>query len=300
MLDSAYTYLDNRKETEMMLFDIAMELGDYERADTLLGKIKSPKDFNYLIRLAKWSDHNGNLDAAIKYMEQAKQVAEEMDNDALKVWVYSNIGDFYGHAGRIEDSYKSYLQTLALEPDNHYVKKQIAWMVYSSEENTKEANRILDSIMVNHKTPDYYLLKAEMAEFDGNTSEATKLKNMFLEAAENPKYGSMYNAYLIELYAETEPEKALKLAEKEVTNRATPETYQLLAYAQLKADDKNAALKTIENHVAGKTSEPTALFHSALVYKANGKDDKVKPIKEELMGAFYEMGPLTAKEIKKL
>ena len=300
LLDSAYTYEDNRKETEMMLFDIAMELGEYNRADTLLGKIKDTKDFNYLIRLAKWSDHNGNLDAAIKYLEQAKQIAEERDNKGFKSWIYSNIGDFYGHAGRLEDSYNSYLKTLAIEPDNHYVKKQIAWMVYSSEKDTKEANRILDSVMVNHKAPDYYLLKGEMAEYEGNTSEAKKQYDMFLKATENADYGDMYNTYLITLYAETNPEKALALAAKEITNRATPETYQLLAYSQLKAGDKVAALKTIEEYVEGKTSEPKALFHSALIYKANGMKDKVAPIKEELMGAFYELGPVKAKEIKNL
>lgn len=300
LLDSAYTYPDNHKETEMMLFDVSIELGNYNRADTLLGKIKDTKDFNYLIRLAKWSDHNGNLDAAIKYMEQAKQIVEERDNKGLKVWVYSNIGDFYGHAGRLKDSYDSYMQTLAIEPDNHYVKKQLAWMVYSSEKNTKEANRIIDSVMVNHKTPDYYLLKGEMAEFDGKISEANKEYDLFIKATENPDYGAMYNAYLIEYYADREPQKALKLAAKEITNRATPETYQLLAYSQLKVGDKEAALKTIEEYVEGKTSEPNALFHSALIYKANGMKEKVASLKEELMGASYELGPVIAKEIESL
>ena len=300
LLDSAYTYPDNKKLTEMMLFDVAMELGEYERADTLLGRIKSPKDFNYLIRLAKWSDHNGNLDAAIKYLEQARQVAEERDDRALKLWIYSNIGDFYGHAGRLSDSYNSYLKTLELEPDNHYAKKQIAWMVYAAENDTEEANRILDSIMVNHKAPDYHLLKAEMAAYKENASEEKKQYDLFLKTAENPDYGAMYNTYLINLYAETDPEKALKLAAMEINNRATPETYQLLAYAQLKAGHKEAALKTIEEYVAGKTEEPKALFHSALVYKANGMEEKVATLKEELLGATYELGPVKAKEIKNL
>ncbi|PHR13094.1 MAG: hypothetical protein COA40_06180 [Aequorivita sp.] len=300
LLDSAYAYPDNKKQTEMMLFDVAMELGEYERADPLLGKIKDPKDFNYLIRLAKWSDHNGNLDAAIKYMEQARQIAEERNDKALKVWSYSNIGDFYGHAGRLKDSYNSYLKTLEIEPDNHYAKKQIAWLVYSSEKNAKEANRILDSIMVNHKAPDYHLLKAEIATYEGNFSEAEKQNKLFLKTAENPDYGAMYNTYLINLYAETDPEKALKLAAMEINNRATPETYQLLAYAQLKVGHKKAALKTIEQYVDGKTEEPKALFHSAMVYKANGMEERVASLKEELLGASYELGPVKAKEIKKL
>ncbi len=300
LLDSAYTFPDNRRDTEIMLFDVAMELGNYKSADTLLGKIKNTKDFNYLIRLAKWSDHNGNLDAAIKYMEQAKKIAEDRDDKGLKIWTYSNIGDFYGHAGRLQDSYNSYLKTLELEPDNHYVKKQIAWMVYANEKNTTEANRILDSVMVNHKAPDYYLLKAEMAKFDGKIEEAEKNYNLFLKAAEDPNYGDMYNAYLVDIYVNRDPQKALKLAEKEITNRATPETYQLLAYSQLKAGNKEAALKTIEEHVAGKTSEPKALFHSALIYKANDMEAKVKPLKEELLGVFYELGPLKVKKIEKL
>jgi tetratricopeptide (TPR) repeat protein len=300
LLDSAYSYPDNRRETEMMLFDVAMELGNYQSADTLLGKIKNTKDFNYLIRLAKWSDQNGNLDAAIKCLEQAQQIAEERNNKGFKLWIYSNIGDFYGHAGRLKDSYNSYLKTLALEPDNHYVKKQIAWMVYSFEKNTEEANRILDSVMVNHKVPDYHLLKAEIATFNGNTSEANKQRKLFLTAAEDPNYGGMYNTYLINVYVKTAPEKALQLAETEVDNRATPETYQLLAYAQLKAGQKDAALKTIENYVEGQTSEPKALFHAALVYKANGMTDKVALLKEELLDASYELGPVTAKEIIKL
>ncbi|MCZ4319394.1 hypothetical protein O4H26_10360 [Aequorivita viscosa] len=300
LLDSAYTYPDNRRETEMMLFDVAMELGNYQSADTLLGKIKDTKDFNYLIRLAKWSDHNGNLDAAIKYLEQAQQIAEERNNKDFKLWIYSNIGDFYGHAGRLKDSYNSYLKTLALEPDNHYVKKQIAWIIYSFEKNTEEANRILDSVMVNHKAPDYHLLKAEMANFEGNASEVKKQRNLFLKAAKNPNYGGMYNTYLINAYTETAPEKALKLAETEVNNRATPETYQLLAYAQLKVGQKEAALKTIENYVEGKTSEPKALFHAALIYKANGMTEKVAALKEELLEASYELGPVTVREIIKL
>lgn len=300
LLDSAYTYPDNRRETEMMLFDVAMELGEYKRADTMLGKIKDMKDFNYLIRLAKWSDHNGNLDTAIKYLEQAQKIAEERDSRGFKVWIYSNLADFYGHAGRLRDAYNGYLKTLALEPDNHYAKKQIAWLAYSSEKNTAEANRILDSVMVGHQAPDYYLFKAEMARYEGNFSEEKKQQAMFLETLENPKYGGMYNTYLIKLYTETDPEEALKLAAIEIHNRSTPETYQLLAYAQLKAGQKEAALKTIEEFVEGKTEEPKALFHAALVYKANGMEKKAALLKEELLGAAYELGPVKAAKIEKL
>jgi len=300
VLDSSYAGVSKKHDTELMLFDVNMELGNYDEAKKYLDKVKNNSDFHYLIRLAKWSDYRGDLDSAIKYIEQARDIAESGDVKSLKVWSYTNLGDYYGHAGRIDDAYQMYLKTLKLQPDNAYAKKGIAWILYSKEKNTEEANRVLDSIIKNHKAPDYYLLKSEIAAFDGNKAESTKYQNKYLSLVTDPSYGDMYNAYLIELYAESDPNKALAIAQKEVENRATPETYHLLAYAQLKSGDKEAALETVQKHVEGKTFEPMAQYHSALVYKANGMQDKVKPIKEELLGAEFEIGPLLTQDVKVL
>ena len=300
LLETIYNEPSNKQNTELMLFDVYMELGNYVKADTMLGKVKNNRDYNYLIRLAKWSDYRGDLDAAINYLEQAKDIAEASGKKTLMIWTYSNIADFYGHAGRIEDSYNHYMKTLSLEPDNAYAKKGIAWIKYSKEQDTKEANRILDAVMVHHKVPDYHLLKAEMASYDGDEEEAAKQEQLFLEAVEKGSYGEMYNTYLIELLVNSDPKKALALATAEVSNRATPETYHLLAYAQLKNKEPEAALTTIRDHVEGKTFEPMAQYHSALVYKANRLEEKVILIKEELMEASFELGPLLAQEILEL
>ncbi|GEQ85915.1 hypothetical protein ULMS_14230 [Patiriisocius marinistellae] len=300
LLEDLYAGPTNKRATEFMLFDVYMELGEYEKADQMLGNFRNNGDYNYLIRVAKWSDYNGELDSAIRYLEKAKDIAESRDTKALKIWTYSNIADFYGHAGRLNDSYNHYIKTLELQPDNSYSKKGIAWMKYSKEKNTTEANRILDSIIVHHNIPDYYLLKAEMAEFDGDTIKANAYLDTFMEKAANPMYGAMYNTYKIEVLVDRDPVKALALANEEVNNRETPEAYQLLALAQLKNGQKKEALKTIEEHVAEKTYEPMALYHSALVYQANGLKDKVEPIKEELQGASYEIGPVLAAEVEKL
>lgn len=300
LLEESYAGVSNKKQTEFMLFDIYMETGAYEKANEYLEKIKNNGDYNYLIRQAKWNDHNGDLDAAIRNLEKAKEIAESRKSVPLKVWIYSNLGDFYGHAGRINDAYQHYLMTLQLEPDNAYAKKGIAWINYSYQHDTEEANRILDSISKNHKVPDYHLMKAEMAEFNNNISEANKHKQAFIKAVSEGTYGNMYNGYLIELYADTDPEKALQLARNELKNRATPETYDLLAYAQLKAGEEKQALQTINDHVVGKTFEPMAQYHTALIYKANGMNDAVTPLKEELEEAAFEIGPVLLNNVKNL
>jgi len=290
----------NKHETRLMLFDAAMEVGDYEKAYEHLEAVKDLTDYHYLIRLSKWSDYRGDLDSAIKYLEKARDIANSRDSKPLRVWTYSNLADYYGHAGRITDSYQHYLKTLALQPDNHYAKKGIAWIIYSEENNTNEAIRILDKLVDDHSLPDYHLLKAEMYEHDGYTAKAEQSMNDFLEAVESSDYGDMYNTYLIEYFSETNPQQALELAQKELENRATPETYHLLALAQLYNGKAEEALVTIENHVTGKTSEPMALYHTALVYKANKWEDKLKPIKAELLDASFELGPVLTKKIEAL
>lgn len=286
-----------KRPTQCMLFDTAMELGYFEEAYTYLSEVKDMSDYNYLIRLSKWSDHTGDLDSAIKFMEMAMEKAEAHDSKYLKIWTYSNLADFYGHAGRIKDSYNYYLKTLALQPDNSYVKRKIAWIVYAAEGNTEESHRILDSVMKNHKVPDYQLLKAELYTFEENTSEAKKAEEAFINAVSTGEYGAMYNTYLIELYAESDSKKALALAEKEVTARDTPLINAYLAWAQLKDEQKEAALQTIETKVLGKTFEPTAMYYAALVFKANGVKEKVKELKAELETAGFELGPVFSEKI---
>ena len=144
------------------------------------------------------------------------------------------------------------------------------------------------------------MLKAEIAEHKNETKNVEKFQKQFMSSVTENNYGAMYNTYLIELYAETTPQKALSIANKEVANRATPETYSLLALAQLKAGQNEEALHTITTYVEGKTFEPMAQYYSALVYKANGENDKIKPIKEELEGASFEIGPVLTKKVAEL
>ena len=131
LLKKAEVNGEGLKGTQKMLFDVHLEIGNFDEAKWYLETIRKNSDFDYLIRLSKWSDHRGNLDAAIKYMEQAKHIAEASNVPSIKQWVYTNLADYYGHAGKIEASYKHYLKALELDPNDAYAKKGIAWIVYS-------------------------------------------------------------------------------------------------------------------------------------------------------------------------
>ncbi len=289
-------------ESRSLLFDVHLELGNYDKAEAYLDSLQNMSDFGYLIRLAKWNDHKGDLGTTIRLMEKAKTKAESSKNIGLLVWSYTNLADYYGHAGRIKDSYVYYLKGLELDNQNAYAKKGLAWIVFSHERNGKEALRILDAVLETHKSPDYYLLKAEIAEFMGEELLKMKAFDDYYTMVQNKAYGDMYNSYNIDFYLNEllANDKAIALAKVEVKNRPTPESYDLLAYSFFKKGEKEKALELVENHISGKTFEPAILQHAAEIYKANGLDSKVSVLKEELLGAIYELGPTKEGQILNL
>ncbi|WP_157207242.1 tetratricopeptide repeat protein [Mariniflexile maritimum] len=299
LLKKAEAIGNNLEGTQKMLFDVHLELGNYELAKAYLDKFSDDRDFDYLIRVAKWSDHRGNLDAAIRYLEKAKENAEFANMPEAKIWIYTNLADFYGHHGNIEASYNHFLKALKLNPNDAYSKKGIAWIVYSYEKNPNEALRILNTVSKTHNSPDYYLLKAEIAEFKGDLVMQKQQINQYKIAVENTLYGDMYNKYNVLLFADNSEKlnTALEIAKTEVMNRPTPQSYDLLAWTYYKKGNTKEALQIMEQHVTGKTFEPHTLYHLAEIYKASGKISEVKNLKKELIESAFELGPLMAQKI---
>ena len=302
LLKKAEMIGDELKATQKMLFDVYLELGEDNEAKKYLDKVENYKDFDFLIRLSKWTDHKGNLEDAILYLRKATELAEDSNNKHLMQWSYTNLADFYGHNGQISESYQHYLKALKLNPNDVYAKKGIAWIVYSHEHNPEEALRILNFIMARHKSPYYFLFKSEIAAY----MQQDKVKQVCLEAyfdeVKNKHYGVMYNKYNAILYAEdlSQIKEATKIALNEIQNRPTPQSYDLLAWAYYNYGDTKEAMEIMETHVVDKTHEPEVLFHLAKIYKANGKVDKAKKLKEELLDTTFELGPIIAQEIKNI
>ncbi len=288
-------------ESRLIQFDIAMELGEYQTAEQLLDSLRNPNDYSYLIRAAKWNDHIGQLGTTITLMERAMKLAEEGGNPAAKLWSYSNIADYYGHHGDIEKSYQHYLKTLENDPTNTYALKGIAWIAYSNDRDVDEARIILERLSQRHPSPDYKLELAELEEFEEDEAAAIALKDEFMGLVNDSAYGGMYNAYKIsELIDSGKTQEAVELAKIEVGNRSTPETYDLLGYALLENGEEQAALENHKTYVIGKTFEPKAQLHTALIYRANGMNNEAEELKKELLETEYEMGPVTFKKIQQI
>ena len=288
----------NEAAALLVITDIALELGDDNKAKNTLKKFTNKNSFAHLIRQVKVKDHAGELDSAILKMEKAFDRVK--GNKDLYCWSLSNLGDMYGHAGRIEDAYRAYLSVLQKDSNYDYVLKGIAWIALSNDKNYSEAKRIINILASRSRMPDAHLMLAEIAEMENDEQEKNKQLNLFVNLTDNPQYKTMYAKYLAEIYVEDlqKPDASLAIAEEEIKNRPTPQSYDLKAWALLHLGREKEALFVAQKYVTGKTFEPDAAYHTGMIYLANGFEEDAEKYLEEALESSFELGQSVTRDIE--
>ncbi len=299
-LDTAFKMGDDLYLTRLQQFDVKLELGQYKQAETILNAFRYKNNFDYFTRAAKLEDHKGNSDASISFMEKAYVDVKESKKEQLLLWVKTNLADMYGHNNRINESYQLYSEVLTAHPDYYHAWKGIAWIAYSHDKNTTLAKKILLWLQQKHPIPDYDLMLSEIAAFEKNNSAKNKYLASFIDKASNPAYGDMYNKYLFTIMSDelNDRSAAMTIAQKEVNNRPTPQSYELFAWSLYKNGQLDEAVKIAESRIINKTFEPDALYHIGLLLKKSGRPKLAKQYLTDALESSFELGPVTANEIK--
>lgn len=286
--------------SQLMRFDALLELGEKEKARKVLQEISDQTSFDVMIRKSKLQDQDGDLLAAIKTMEEAATWCKERNNKTLLVWTLSNLGDMYGHDGRIKSSYQAYKDVLQLDPSYKYALKGIAWIAFSKDKNTETARMITQHLLAHQQSPDLYLLMAEMNALEGDLDKSEEWEEKFIATVQQSTYGRMYDKYLAEFYLDQSGKgtESYPFIEKEIENRPAAATYALLARYQLKQGNAEKAVEILEEKVSGKTFEPDVLYHAGMIYQAAGQKDKAREYLKEAAEASFELGPLMSQKIK--
>jgi tetratricopeptide (TPR) repeat protein len=289
---------DQKDGTLLMLVDVQLELGDREGAVFNLSQLRNKNSFAFLIRLAKVKDHEGKLDTAIQLMERAFERVK--GNKNLFAWTKTNLGDMYGHAGRIEEAYQAYLEVLRQNPNDDYAIKGIAWIALSHDQNSEEAKRLIRYLQKNKDLPEYQLLLAEIADFSGDEQGKRTALEKFNSLTADEATERMYAKYKAILEAEefSNPEKTIAIASQEIQSRPCPQSYDLLAWGYFNKGNYLYALEISQRYVEGKTFEPEALYHLGMIYGANKKADESRVFLTEALSSSFELGPSIAKKIK--
>jgi tetratricopeptide (TPR) repeat protein len=299
-LDTSLKMGDDRNITWLQQFDVALELGNTLLAQQVLNDV-DPNSFEYLIRSARFLDHcKGDLNSAIRNMELALVKARESGNKSLVEWTMTNLGDMYGHANRFKDSYQSYLTVLKQDAGSHHALKGIAWLAFSHDKNSIQAKKIIKYLQSRQPLPDYYLMMAEIEGFQKNIAGKSESLGEFIRQATRPCYGDMYNKYLFNVYTENlkDYNSAFAIALREVSNRPTPESYDMLAYALLNKGKLAESKMIAEKFVINKCFEPSAKYHLGMIAEANGEIKEARIHFEDALSSSFELGPSISERLK--
>jgi hypothetical protein len=207
----------------------------------------------------------------------------------------------YGHAGRIQEAYQSYLNSLSFNSEDDHSLKGIAWIALSHDRKVDDAWDIIDFLLKKKQLPEAHLMLAELATVNNDQEERVRQLRLFKSKVDHPAYRSMYSKYLAGVEAELGyARNCIAIAHQEVKNRPTPATYDLLAWGYHRKGDHSKALQIIREHVEDKTVEPESLYHMGMIYRANGFLGKGNELLREASKGSFELGPATAMAIENI
>ncbi len=290
---------EKRYQSCLIKVDVLLERGNRQEALGLLNGLGNQYSFDYLSRQVKLEDQLGKLDEAIHWMEKAVSRARTSGDSSLISWSLANLGDMYGHQGKIRKSYHTFLQALQYNPSELHAIKGIAWIAFSHDKSPTLAKEIVAFLQSLQDIPDYELLLADIATYQNEVEKAKLHTERFVAQAGKVEYGFLYTRPLVQLLLDRGEvaEPAIR-TKAEIDQRAHPLSFALRAKFLQNLGAKDAAMKILEEKVLGQTEEPDAFYLAGMIYKDNGKIKLAKALLKTAQEAAFELGPIAEIEIK--
>jgi Tfp pilus assembly protein PilF len=290
-LEKAIQIEGNSVPNIFMDFDVSFELGKYARAKYLLSLLQKERSYGYLFRRSKLEHYYGSLDTAIGYMLKASQKTN--NNNNLKQVSLSNAADLCIHKGKLDEAYKLYVESIKTDASDLHSIMGIGWIALVHDKNFSLARRIFQLVQKNTQSPDIILKLEQAAEANGDQMLAEKYANDFTTIANDSVYGGMYRKYLIELYTGIlhQPVKALELAEKEINNRPTPQTFAWYCWSLVCNHKTEQAYQIYKRYISGKPLEGLELYYMGKLMLRLNKGYNAQQFFEAAHKNRYDLGP---------
>ena len=281
---------------QMLMSDIDFELGYIYNAKKILNANKNPSGYAYNFRLAKMDHYSGELDSAIHHMLAAANIAGDL---YLEQAALSNAADLTVHAGELKKAYELYKSCTRNNSSDFHSLSKIGWLALVHDGNDSLANRIFQFVQQKIKSPDPLLNLSRSAELK-DARMAKQYATQFVKLATDPVYGDMYNKYTIEAYTGIlkDPAKAIAIAERELQNRRTPQTYAWLAWSLAAAGRIQEAYIIFKKNISGKPLEGQELYWMGKVMKLAGKGYNADEFFKAAEKNKYDLSPAMIKDLQ--
>ena len=279
-------------------FDVSFERGQYQHCKKILPALRSFNPYGYLFRRSKFEHYDGSLDSAISCMMQAAEKAG--NNNYLRQVALSNAADLYIHKGNLKEAYKLYTESIKIDAADLHSIMGIGWIALVHDKNDSLAEKIFRFVRSQSHAPDALLKLEQLAEARGDSAEQIKYANEFAAQAGQPEYGLMYSKYLIDLYTGilNESAKAASIAEQEINNRPTPQTYAWYAWSLFCNNEKEKAYKVFRSGVSGKPLEGPELYYMGKLMQDMDKGYNAQQFFKAAYKNRYDLSPAKQKDLE--
>jgi tetratricopeptide (TPR) repeat protein len=299
LLQQAETIAPKKRSLQFALADVYAELGFSDLEKDILNVYHGESDFQYSIRLAKWYDGQGDLEAAIKLLEETKnKISLQSGINKNASWLYSNLGDFYGHAGQIDRARQHYILALKKDPACWHAAQGLAWISFSSEMDLVATHQIINYVQRWCQAPALDFLKADVLATEGKTVSAHTLRIVTVKNNELDNFGPMYVNHLMDVLLTNADNTSLSWVNDLLNQRQTPENYAYYVQYLLNTGQNELAETIAIEEVWSQTSEPGLLFKILPSIQLNSTIRQ--DILTQLNQATFEIGPLVTREVAQL
>ena len=280
-------------------FDVDFELGRYFSASNKLKELKAGADYGYFFRRSKMDHLNGALDSSVHAMTRAAELEE--NSPYLKQVALGNAADLCIHAGKMEKAAALYRQCVEMNSADFHSLQGLGWIALVYDRNDSLAEKIFSFVLTKNKLPDALFKLTQMADAQGNLDLENKYAEAFTRQATDPVYGQMYNKYLIELYTGIlhKPALAEQIAEQELINRATPQTWAWYAWSLFSNNKKEQACTVFEKNISGRPLEGLELYWMGKMMQGINKGFNARAFYQAAYSNKYDLSPGILKDLEK-
>jgi tetratricopeptide (TPR) repeat protein len=288
---------------QLVVADAQFELGDAEAAAGALEKVAALTGEipEILTRRAQHADSMGDVPTALGYAEEALRITEtEVSEPRRLAFHLTFAAHFLNDLGRYEQAERMLNRAIEADPTWSSSRATLG-AVLMSDGRLEEAFTAYEGAAALSPDPGTLAILGDLSVALGDERRAETFYDRVEPAAsETPVHQDAYRRTLAQYLADhdLEPERAVELAEVDVSQRSDPFGLDTYAWALYRAGRVEEARSQIDKVLDVGLREPQILYHSGLIALAEGNEKQARLELSEALDNAPMFHPLQAPHAK--
>lgn len=264
-----------------ILGDAYMELGEYDKAGKAYEFMQSLRPgFDSYSRISYIKELTGDAESAIQLMQMAIEdgLRRNLPRENI-AWAHVILGSLYFNKGDLNQAEKYYREALNISTDYYLALEHIA-EINARKGNYEEAVKLYKKVISLNPKGEFYKALADSMMKLGRQEEAEQFYDKTTEIYDDyvRKGNNGYLRQIALFYSDndTNIDKALELASKDLEIKPDIYAYDTLAWVYYKRGDLDKAMEAAQKSMVLGTKDSTLYYHIGMIHHRLGNRDKAK------------------------